>query len=64
MALSKRNNLKICRYWLKRVCVWIAQKRDEYTAELTAEQLVIIDNLVIACNGFVALVDLIYPPNE
>lgn len=61
MALSKRNNLKIIRYWLKRVCVWIAQKRDEYVENLTDDQVAAIDALVASCHAVVAIIDVIYP---
>ena len=64
MALPARNNLKIIRYWLKRVCVWIAQKRPVYVAELPSEDVEAIDVLVASCEAVVAFIDNLYPPGS
>lgn len=63
MPMPNRNNLKSVRFWLKRVCVWIAQKRSVYVEWLTAPQLAAIDALVVACEAVVAVIDELYPPN-
>lgn len=64
MALPARNNLKTIRYWLGRICRWIAEKRVVYEENLTAEQLEAIDNLVAACEGVIAFINILYPPNS
>lgn len=62
MPLPQRNYLKSIRYWLKRICAWIAVKRPEYVIWLDEDQVAIIDALVVACEATVALIDTVYPP--
>lgn len=62
MPLPARNYLKSIRYWLKRICVWIATKRSTYVEYLTDEQVATIDALVTACEAVVEVIDTIYPP--
>lgn len=64
MAMPSRNNLKSIRYWLKRVCVWIASKHSTYVEWLEPEQVATIDALVTACEAVVALIDTLYPPGS
>lgn len=63
MPMPARNNLKSVRLWLKRICVWIAQKRSVYVEWLTPAQVAAIDALVVACEGVIAVIDEIYPPD-
>jgi len=64
MPLPARNNLKSIRYWLKRICIWIAQKRALYVEWLTETQVSAIDALVVACEAVVTVIDELYPPGE
>lgn len=63
MPMPARNNLKSIRAFLKRICVWIAEKRSVYVEWLTPTQVTAIDNLVLACEAVIAVIDEIYPPN-
>lgn len=61
MAMPKRNALKTIRYWLKRVCTWVAKNRATYVEWLEPEQVDVIDAMVVACNATVSVIDAIYP---